>query len=141
MQDQTPMLLIRESDEAEKADRFMDELEKGLGMGGPRGLSPNRSQKSSRSRSRSRSASSSPEIITEYNEINTVGYRYPQCRPISGQWDDSIKNLAEEFVDNISITNILLLHEILGPTLNGGKKKKKTKKKQTKNLKNDDNHI
>ena len=131
MQDQTPMLLIRESDEAEKAEKFMDELEKGLGMGGPRGLSPKRSQKSSRSRS----ASSSPDINTEFSKIDTVGYRYPQCRPLPGQWDESIKNLAEEFVDNISITNILLLHEILGPTLNGGKKKKKTKKKAKKKSK------
>ena len=72
---------------------------------------------------------------TEFNKIDTVGYRYPQCRPLPGQWDESIKNLAEDFVDNISITNILLLHEILGPTSNGGKKKKKTKKKTKKKSK------
>lgn len=138
MQDQTPMLLIRESDEAEKAEKFMDELEKGLGMRRgpqPRDLSPSRNQTRSRSRSRSRSASSSPDINTEFNKIDTLGYRYPQCRPLSGQWDESIKNLAEEFVDNISITNILLFNEILGPTSNGGKKKKKTKKKAKKSKK------
>ena len=43
-------------DEAEKAEKFMDELEKGLGMRRgpqPRDLSPSRNRSRSRSRSRS----------------------------------------------------------------------------------------
>ena len=79
----------------------------------------------------------------------TTGCPAPRALPTTGQWDDEINELAQQFVESINSENMELLNEIFNerPTTrardrdstrttnryvpySGGKKKKKSKKKK-----------
>ena len=157
LQDESSIVLLRDDDEKQKANQYLQEIEQCYGLKTTSDNSEKTSEKTSEL-TRCISIGLDPRKKPTFP---TTGCRVPRPVPTAGQWDDDINYLSEKFVDSINSDNIELLNEIFNPDADrsetrnwdnrvnklgeydpnerirggGGRKKKKSKKKKSKKKK------
>ena len=157
LQDESSIVLLRDDDEKQKANQYLQEIEQCYGLKKTSDNSEKTSEKTSEL-TRCISIGLDPTIDPTFP---TTGCRVPRPVPTAGQFDSEIDALAKRFVKAINPDNIELLNEIFNQDTDrsetkkwdnrvnklgeydpnerirggGGRKKKKSKKKKSKKKK------